>query len=71
MAEESYKHAVYMVPNRMTSRFDLLNYYIRQKDTIDAVRWANSILNMPVKVPSMRTENMLKKTRLLLQELKR
>ena len=56
-AEQYYKTAIYMVPNRMVSRKNLLDFYVQQKDTPNAIFWANSILNMPIKVPSTTTEN--------------
>ena len=68
-AEASYLHALYMVPNRMGSRFNLLNFYSNQKDTVNAVRWAKSIINMPVKVPSEQTERMLSETKKILQQI--
>ncbi len=61
-AEQSYLRAVYMVPNRMGSRYDLMNFYISRGDTNNAKHWANSVLHMPVKVPSERTAIMLKAT---------
>ncbi len=70
-AEASYLRAIYMVPNRMASRFDLLNFYLSQKDTLKAIYWANSILNMPVKVPSGRTEIMLNETGEIFQKIKK
>ena len=68
-AEKDYKTAVYMVPNRMASRKNLLDYYIRRKDTINAIYWANSLLNMPVKIPSEITRNIQQKTKEILTEL--
>lgn len=68
-AEISYLHAMYMVPNRMGSRFDLLKYYISQKDAINSIRWTQSIINMPVKVPSEKTERMLRETQKILQQI--
>lgn len=62
-AEQSYRKAVFMVPNRMASRFELMNFYHQCGDTTKAKFWANSILSMPVKVPSAKTEMMLKATR--------
>lgn len=62
-AEKYYLRAIYMVPNRMSSRYDLMNFYISRKDTQAAIKWANSILNMPVKVPSERTKMMLNATK--------
>jgi tetratricopeptide (TPR) repeat protein len=68
-AESSYLHALYMVPNRMRSRFDLLNFYLNQKDSVNAFRWAKSIINMPVKIPSEKTERMLRETQKILQQI--
>lgn len=68
-AENSYLRAVYMVPNRMRSRFDLLNYYLNQRDTMKAVYWANSILGMPVKIPSEITANLQGQTKKILLKI--
>jgi O-antigen polymerase len=68
-AEKSYLRAIYMVPNRMASRLDLLNFYMARRDTIKTVYWANSILNMPVKVVAERTSNMLKTTKEILSKI--
>ncbi len=65
-AEKYFKLAVYIVPNRMKSRYDLLNYYTEIKDTSHAIYWAASILNMPVKVPSKTTYLLQQKTKAIL-----
>jgi len=62
-AEGDYKTAVYMVPNRIISRWDLLNYYIERKDTANIIYWSNSIINMPVKVLSQITINIQEKAK--------
>lgn len=62
-AEKYYLKTVYMVPNRMLSRYDLMNFYISCRDTLGAIKWAHSILNMPVKVPSEKTKMMLNATK--------
>lgn len=68
-AEQDYKTAINMVPNRMLSRKELLDFYIVQKDTVNAIFWANSILNMPVKVPSTITKNTQQRTAQILLQL--
>jgi hypothetical protein len=68
-AEKDYKTAVYMVPNRMLSRKDLLDFYIERNDTTNAIYWARSIINMPVKIPSGITNNIQGKTKLILNTL--
>lgn len=70
MAEREYLFAINMVPNRMLSRFELLNFYVKQKDTVRAIYWANVIMHMPVKVPSSTTNALQQKTAALLSQLK-
>jgi tetratricopeptide (TPR) repeat protein len=70
-AENDYLRTIFMVPNKMGSRFDLLNFYIIRKDTAKAVYWAKSILNMPVKVPSLKVDNMLRETKAILEKLEK
>lgn len=65
-AEKDYKTAIYMVPNRMAGRNNLLDFYLERKDTTQAIYWANSIVNMPVKIPSQRTKNMKQKANKIL-----
>ncbi len=68
-AEKDYKTAIYMVSNKMMSRYDLFNFYLNMKDTTNAIYWATSILNMPVKVPSPITNNIQQKIRSILKTL--
>jgi len=68
-AEKDYLRTIYMVPNRMGSRVDLLNFYIKTKNSDKALYWAKSILNMPVKVRSDRVDAMLKQTKSVLDKL--
>jgi len=68
-AVKNYKTAIYMVPNRMISRADLLDFYLERKDTANAIFWANSILNMPVKIPSIITRNIQLKIKKELAQL--
>lgn len=68
-AEKDYKTALYMVPNRMRSRYDLMQFYLLTKDTSTAVYSARSILYMPVKIPSATTKNLQNQTKKLLKSL--
>lgn len=68
-AEADYKTAINMVPNRMASRNELFGFYLERKDTASAIYWANSILNMPVKVASEKTKNIRQKTKKILNRL--
>lgn len=67
-AEKDYQTAVYIVPNRMISRYDLLNYYIEQKDTGNVIYWSNSIVHMPVKIPSQFATNLQIKAKEILSQ---
>lgn len=68
-AGKDFLIAAYIAPNRMLKRYDLVQFYLQTKDTTNAVYWANSILKMPVKVPSNRTTTTLEKTKALLESL--
>lgn len=68
-AEKNYQTAVFMVPNKMMSRNDLLEYYLQRKDTANAIYWAGSVINMPVKIPSALTENIRVKAKAILSSL--
>ncbi len=68
-AEADYKTAIFMVPNRMATKKNLLDFYLVQKDTAYALYWAKSIINMPVKVPSYITESILKSTNAILSKI--
>jgi O-antigen polymerase len=68
-AEADYKTAIFMVPNRMVNRKNLLDFYVERKDTINALHWAKSILNMQVKVTSNTTISIQKQTSNLLNAL--
>lgn len=61
-AEKNYKTAISMVPNRMKSRFELLLFYVENKDTVNVIKWANSILTMRIKSKSEKTDAMLLRT---------
>jgi tetratricopeptide (TPR) repeat protein len=70
-AEKSYLHAIYMVPNRMGSRFNLLNFYAAENDTAKIIFWGISILKMPVKVVSEKTDILLLQTRSVIEKVTR
>lgn len=57
-AEMNYKTALYMVPNRMGSRYELMHFYFQSGDSARARYWAHSIAHMTVKVESEKTEMM-------------
>ena len=65
-AELSLRKSVYIRPNRMRNRYDLMSFYLEMKDTVQAKFWANSILKMPIKVKSAQADTMLSNTRRIL-----
>lgn len=65
-AEADLKKVVFMIPNRMQPRYNLMEFYLAQKDTANAAYWANSIINMPVKIPSETTRSIQQKVKLFL-----
>ncbi|MDB5226634.1 MAG: hypothetical protein JWN78_827 [Bacteroidota bacterium] len=52
VAENALTTAIYIAPNRVATRYQLLEFYLAIGDTAKAVRWAYSIRNMKIKVPS-------------------
>jgi tetratricopeptide (TPR) repeat protein len=68
-AEKNYLLAVYMIPNRMQSKYNLMQFYKQTNQLSKASYWANAILTMPIKVPSVTTEQLLRNTKLILQEI--
>jgi tetratricopeptide (TPR) repeat protein len=62
-AEKSYRTAIYMVPAKMRTRYELFRFYLDTGDTSKAAFWKKSILNMPVKVPSPTTAQILNNTK--------
>jgi tetratricopeptide (TPR) repeat protein len=66
-----YKQAVYITPNRMFPKFNLLQFYIKTKQLKEAMYWANDILLMPVKIPSTTTTNIQRQVTDILKNLRR
>jgi hypothetical protein len=56
-AEDSYLKAIYMVPNRFVPRFHLFEFYIKSKQNRKALECGKSILNLPVKIPSLEVKD--------------
>ena len=49
--------------------YELFKFYLERTETASAIYWANSILNMPVKVASEKTKNIRQRTKEILNEL--
>jgi tetratricopeptide (TPR) repeat protein len=62
-AEEEFKKAIFTVPNRIKSRYEIFRFYLNQKDTSNAKIWQYSILNMKIKIPSAITDNFVQRTK--------
>lgn len=67
-AEKDLKTVVYMIPNRMQPRLNLMEFYLSQNDITQATYWANSINNMPVKIPSETTRAIQQKVKVFLKK---
>jgi hypothetical protein len=67
VAEDDLKTAVFMVPNRIVSRKALLDFYVETKDTSKVIIWGESIIRMPIKVPSRITEVIQEETKAIVQ----
>lgn len=54
-AEQSLIISAYMVPSRITSRWELMKFYSAMKHVEKAKFWARSIIGMQIKIPSNQT----------------
>jgi tetratricopeptide (TPR) repeat protein len=70
-AGRDYRIAVYMVPNRMMNRYDLLEHYVAVRDTANILYWSKSIIGMPIKVPSPLTSNIQAKAKSILDQFEK
>jgi hypothetical protein len=66
-AEKNLIIAVNMVPNSVNSRYELLKFYEEIKDTANMTYWANSVVNMKIKVPSQTTIYLQNKAEMILK----
>src|SRR5690606_36004193 len=62
--------AIYMVPNRFETRFALLEFYHDLERWEEARYWAETIVSLPIKVPSARVDWIITTTKERLIELK-
>jgi tetratricopeptide (TPR) repeat protein len=69
-AEYHYLQSVYMVPNRFESRWKLAEFYLRKKDNAQAEQWAESIMILPVKIPSEKVDRIREAAMGLIKKLK-
>jgi tetratricopeptide (TPR) repeat protein len=69
-AEYHYLQSVYIVPNRFESRWKLVEFYLRKKDNEHAGHWAESIMILPVKIPSEKVDRIREAAMGLIKKLK-
>ena len=62
-SEKCLKKASYMIPNRFIPLYNLLLLYEIKKDSINAKKVANEILNKQIKVDSYKVRQMKKRVR--------
>lgn len=68
-AEKNYKNAIFMNPKLFISRVSLFKFYYETKQYKKAEYWGNSIVNMPVKIPSKTITNIKNETEKLMSEM--
>ena len=59
-AEEAYRRAVDMVPNRFGTRYSLFNFYLKNHQYKKAKITGNSLLRLPIKIPSAQVNYILR-----------
>lgn len=70
-AEKQYKKAIFNNPKLFANRASLFKFYYETKQFKKAIYWGNSILRMPVKIPSMTVTNIKNETRKLMLEIEK
>ncbi|MBO9729511.1 MAG: O-antigen ligase family protein [Chitinophaga sp.] len=66
-AERSYLKASFLVPNRFYPRYRLMKYYAANGASDKAVKWANTIIGMDIKIPSAQIDSIKLKASALIQ----
>lgn len=69
-AEDAYRYAIVMIPNRMYPHYLLAKMYLEKGDKEKAIQKAQFILKMPVKVASSATQEMKNEMKTFLEEEK-
>lgn len=60
LAEKAYLKCSFLVPNLFIARYRLMMLYHNRKNHSEAIKWANVIINMPIKVNSPAIEKIKK-----------
>jgi len=68
-AENELLLAHYMVPNRLKPRCLLVKFYLRTRDTVNALGWAENLLLTPVKIHSTEADSYRQFCARLIKEL--
>lgn len=69
-AEKQYKKAVFINPKLFSNRASLFKFYYETRQFKKALNWGNSILKMPVKVPSKTITDIKNETRKIISKIK-
>ena len=67
LAINTYQHALDMIPSRFEPLNSMMNIYLNNRDTLNAIAVANRISNKPVKIKSMRVEQIKSEALKILQ----
>ncbi|HEY1055101.1 MAG TPA: O-antigen ligase family protein [Emticicia sp.] len=70
LAEDAYKKAINMVPNRFGTRFSLFKFYLKTHQYEKAKITGNRILTLPIKIPSEQVNYILDSVKTKMKNLK-
>lgn len=56
-AKQNLETALYIAPQYLQSRLDLMNFYVSRKDSANAKLWAEKIIDCPIKIPSSKANS--------------
>ena len=68
-AEYCYKRAINTTPNRLLPRYQLFSYYLKTGNLVLAQKTGQEILNLPVKIPSSKVNDIRSDTQEQLSEI--
>jgi len=68
-AEYCYKRAINTTPNRLLPRYQLFSYYLKTGNLVLAQKTGQEILNLPVKIPSSKVNDIRSNTQKQLSEI--
>ena len=68
-AEKYFLNSVYLVPHRFTPRYSLIRYYLKTQQVEKAIFQLNAIIEMPIKVNSLKVRRIKEEAKSLMDSL--